>query len=109
MDVSIFRKKMGIEKQIDDFLDQVSESGLIYQQGIEAYLHGDLVEFQRKLDQISEAEHKGDSLRRAIEEFLYIRTLIPFEKLTHDRSLVVPGYEKFPPPDIERFYRRDCV
>ena len=30
MALSILKRKLGIEKQIDDFLDQVSESGLLY-------------------------------------------------------------------------------
>lgn len=33
--------------------------------------------FENKLQQITETEHLGDSLRRALEERLYIQTLIP--------------------------------
>jgi len=36
MGISILKRKVGIEKQMDDFLDQVSESGLLFKQGIEA-------------------------------------------------------------------------
>ncbi len=77
MSPSIHRRKLGIEKQIDDFLDQVSEAGLLLRQGVNAYLHDDVKAFQQKLDSIKEAEHRGDSLRRSLEELLYTKTLIP--------------------------------
>ena len=77
MGVSILKKKLGIEKQIDDFLDQVSESGLLFKSGVEAYLRGNLDAFEKKLESIAETEHKGDALRRSLEEQLYLRTLIP--------------------------------
>lgn len=77
MGVSILKKKLGIEKQIDDFLDQVSESGLLFKSGVEAYLRGNLDAFEKKLESITETEHQGDALRRSLEEQLYLRTLIP--------------------------------
>jgi predicted phosphate transport protein (TIGR00153 family) len=77
MGVSILKKKLGIEKQIDDFLDQVSESGLLFKSGVEAYLRGNLDAFEKKMESITETEHKGDALRRSLEEQLYLRTLIP--------------------------------
>jgi len=40
MEFRILKKKIGIEKQIDDFLDKVSESGLLFKEGAEAYLKG---------------------------------------------------------------------
>jgi len=77
MGVSILKRKIGIEKQMDDFLDQVSESGLLFKQGIDSYLKGNQDAFERKIKQISDTEHKGDELRRLLEEQLYTRTLIP--------------------------------
>ena len=44
MALSILRKKIGIEKQIDDFLDQISESGLQFEKGMDAYLKGNIQE-----------------------------------------------------------------
>ena len=73
----ILRKKVGIEKQVDDFLDQISEAGLLFKAGIEAYLKGNLDGFENKLESIVETEHKGDALRRSLEKQLYLRTLIP--------------------------------
>ena len=74
---SVLRKKIGIEKQIDDFLDQISEAGLLFKSGVDLYLRGQTDAFQDKIESISETEHKGDILRRYIEEQLYLRTLIP--------------------------------
>lgn len=70
-------RKIGIEGQIDEFLDLVSESGLIFKMAIAAYLKGDIEAFLKKIEQITTAEHKGDSLTRTLEERLYIQTLIP--------------------------------
>ena len=74
MGISILKRKIGIENQMDDFLDQVSESGLLFKQGIEAYLKGNKEVFEEKLEQIADTEHKGDALRRSLEEQLYTRT-----------------------------------
>ncbi len=77
MSPSILKSKMGIEKQIDDFLDLVSEAGLMLKQGVAAYLRENHEGFQQKIKSISEAEHNGDLLRRTLEELLYKKTLIP--------------------------------
>ena len=77
MSGSILKKKIGIENQVDEFLDLVSESGLIFQAAIAAYLKRDTDAFLKKIEQISKAEHRGDSLTRTLEERLYLQTLIP--------------------------------
>ena len=77
MGISILKRKIGIEKQMDDFLDQVSESSLLFKQGVESYLKGDRDGFEKKLEQISDTEHTGDALRRSLKEQLYTKTLIP--------------------------------
>jgi predicted phosphate transport protein (TIGR00153 family) len=73
----VFKRKIGIEKEIDSFLNLVSESGLIFIQGITSFTNGKSTEFQRHLDQIVATEHSADCLRRSIEDLLYRRTLIP--------------------------------
>jgi len=74
---SILKKKMGIERQVDDFLDQISEAGLLFKTGVDIYLKGKKDAFLEKTDEIAEVEHRGDALRRSIEEQLYLKTLIP--------------------------------
>jgi len=77
MALGILKRNLGIEKQIDDFLDQVSESGLLFRQGVDNYLADNMEAFENKLQQITETEHQGDSLRRDLEVTLYTQTLIP--------------------------------
>ena len=77
MEFRILKRRFGIGKQIDDFLDKVSESGLLFKHGIDYYLKGNIEEFEKKIESITETEHQGDSLRRALEEQLYQQTLIP--------------------------------
>ena len=77
MEFNILRKKLIIGKQIDDFLDKVSESGLMFKQGMDAYLKANKESFSRKIEEITDTEHQGDALRRSVEEQLYVKTLIP--------------------------------
>lgn len=75
--VSIFKSRTGIEKEIDNFLDLASESGLIFIQGVNAYLLNQLDNFNEHLEHVVETEKEADSLRRSIEDLLYRKTLIP--------------------------------
>ena len=77
MEFRILKRRLDIEKQIDDFLDQVSESGLLFKHGIDDYLKGNMSAVEEKMAHIYDTEHRGDALRRLIEEQLYIQTLIP--------------------------------
>jgi predicted phosphate transport protein (TIGR00153 family) len=74
---SILKKKMGLEKEIDEFLDQVSEAGLLCKNGMDSYLKGNMDAFIQAMTSIRNTEHRGDSLRRSIEHDLYKKTLIP--------------------------------
>lgn len=66
-----------IEMQIDDFLNIISESGILFKKGFENYLHHEKKEFEERLLAVSENERKADELRLNIEKQLYIHTLIP--------------------------------
>ena len=77
MEFRILKKRLYIGRQFDDFLDKVSEAGLLFKTGIEAYLSGNIESFEKKVEDIIETEHAGDALRRKLEETLYIQTLIP--------------------------------
>lgn len=77
MEFRILKRRLDIGKQIDDFLDQVSESGLLFKNGINDYLNGNVNSFNEKMVQVTDFEHAGDALRRSIEEQLYLKTLIP--------------------------------
>lgn len=75
--VSIFKNRTGIEKEIDSFLNLASESGLIFIQGIDAYLINKIDTFGEHLSHIVETEKQADLLRHSIEDLLYRKTLIP--------------------------------
>lgn len=77
MELDIFKRKPGIETQIDEFLNRISEAGLIFKGAIVDYLKGDLETFEHKRDRLHEAERQGDVLRRELERMLYTKTLIP--------------------------------
>jgi len=64
MEFNILRKKLFIGKQIDDFLDKVSESGLLFKQGMDAYFKANKESFKRKIEEVTDTEHQGDTLRR---------------------------------------------
>lgn len=75
--ISIFKNRTGIEKEIDNFLDLASESGLIFVQGMNAYLVDKTDNFEHHLNHMVETEKEADTLRRSIEDLLYRKTLIP--------------------------------
>lgn len=77
MEFNFLKKRFGIGRKIDDFLDKVSEAGMLFQHGVDAYLNGNRPSFGKKIDDIASVEHVGDALRRDLEEQLYTQTLIP--------------------------------
>ena len=74
----LFRRTKALEQQIDDFLDKLSESALLFRRAIQIYLaEGASKEFEDKLYQVNALESRADHLRRAVEAQLYTQTLIP--------------------------------
>ena len=78
MRVSLFGKTKALESQIDEFLDTVSEGGMVFEQGYAAYVANGVDEqVEQKLHQIRELKTRGDELRRTIERWLYTEMLLP--------------------------------
>ena len=74
----LFSGTRSLENQIDEFLDKVSEAGMVFGRAMRVYLdQGPSDEFNSFLDQAADIERRGDELRRTIEAELYVRTLIP--------------------------------
>ena len=73
----LFRPTKQLESQIDDYLDSVSQGGIVFKQGVKEYLEKNTENFIERITAINELEHKADDLRRAIENRLYTQTLIP--------------------------------
>ena len=75
---ALFRGTRQLESQIDEFLDRISEAGIIFQGAIKLYMDcGSCREFEASAEQVSKLEDRGDELRRTIETQLYEQTLIP--------------------------------
>jgi len=73
----LFGKTRVLESAIDEFLDSVSEGGLVFDRVVAGYLSDKLDRVQEKLDQLTNLESRGDQLRRSIETTLYAEMLIP--------------------------------
>jgi predicted phosphate transport protein (TIGR00153 family) len=76
--LTLFRRTKALEAQIDDFLDKLSQSALVFRRAVDIYLaDGMTKEFEEKLSQVNELESQADKLRRDVETQLYAQTLIP--------------------------------
>ena len=76
--VTLFRRTRTLEKEIDDFLDKLSETALVFKHAVQLYLaKGATDEFEERLGYANELESGADDLRRSIETQLYAHTLIP--------------------------------
>ncbi|MEA3486828.1 MAG: DUF47 family protein [Thermodesulfobacteriota bacterium] len=64
-------------QQFGNFLDNVSEAGVLFREATDNYFEGDLEAFEKKRDKMSDIEHQGDALRRSLEYLLYTKTLVP--------------------------------
>lgn len=77
-DLGLFRRTKGLENEIDDFLNKISEGALAFRIGIQIYVaEGRTPAFEEKLDHVNRLEGIADHLRRSIETKLYSQTLIP--------------------------------
>ncbi|MFQ6017459.1 MAG: DUF47 domain-containing protein [Kiloniellaceae bacterium] len=76
--MTLFRRTRELEHEIDDFLDKLSQSGLLFRRAVEIYLaEGASAEFEDKLSRVNTLESEADGLRRSVEQRLYEHTLIP--------------------------------
>ena len=73
----LFKKTKKLELKMDEFLDTISASGIIFQEGVKQYLNKKLEQFEKHVTEIRELESRADRLRHAIEQQLYTETLIP--------------------------------
>lgn len=74
---SPFAATHALQGHIHEFLDKISEGGLICQRGLAACLRPDQAVAEEKLTQLSALEKRCDALRRLIETTLYTEMLIP--------------------------------
>ncbi|MDZ7672000.1 MAG: DUF47 family protein [Halanaerobiales bacterium] len=77
MKKSIFNKSKELEKDINEYLDNVEEALLIFKRDINRYFDGHYDLFEESLDDILEIENKADKLLKDIKYKLYTYMLIP--------------------------------
>jgi len=74
----LFGKTRAVETAIDEFLDSVSEAGILFGKTVTEYVRrGTNEDCMRHQQRVSEIEKKCDNLRRAIETVLLTQMLIP--------------------------------
>jgi predicted phosphate transport protein (TIGR00153 family) len=73
----LFKSSLEIAAQIDDYLDFISQSMVVFSQGLDSYLTAKETEFKEQLAQIAKLESSADARRRNVENHLYQHSLIP--------------------------------
>ena len=75
---SLFGQTKQLEREIDQFVDILSEVGLIFKSIVPSYLtNGSTGKFDEMVEQVSEMESKADKITKEVERTLYEETLIP--------------------------------
>ena len=75
---SLFGDTKKLEGEIDDFVDILSEVGLIFKSIVPTYLNYSANEkFEEMVDRVKEMESKADKITKEVEHTLYEETLIP--------------------------------
>ena len=75
---SIFGQTKQLEREIDQFVDILSEVGLVFKTIIPLYLtNGATDKFDEMVEQVREMESKADKITKEVERTLYEETLIP--------------------------------
>ncbi len=72
-----FGSQSRIQRELDDYLDNLNAIALELRKAIGAYLDHDMAEFSRLFALINELEHRLDRLRRSIETDIYGQRLLP--------------------------------
>jgi len=78
MRLSLFGKTKALEGQIDEFLDQVSEGGMVFEQGAASYIENGVdAHCEAKLEQIRALKARGSELCQTVDRSLYTEMLLP--------------------------------
>ena len=75
---SLFGQTKQLEREIDQFVDILSEVGLVFKSIVSLYLNnGNTDKFDEMVKQVSGMESKADKITKEVERALYEETLIP--------------------------------
>ena len=114
-----FGRTRAIEREIEEFLDSISEASLMFLRAIRIYLtEGVSEQYRDALNDVEVIETRADGLRRSIEAQLYEHTLIPDFRgdvlsLLEDLDWIISIFQancyrfSIERPDIPEEYRRD--
>ncbi|MDY6915366.1 MAG: DUF47 family protein [Candidatus Cloacimonadota bacterium] len=70
-------KNIAMEADVENYLNRISDSSLIFVEGIKAYLSNKRVKFEEYYQEIRKVESQADEIRRDIKQKLYTYMLIP--------------------------------
>ncbi len=73
----LFKSTNIIIAKIDEYLNAISEGGIVFKQAVVHFLSSETETFDEDLTTIRGLENKADALRREIESQLYRHSLIP--------------------------------
>jgi len=75
---SLFGQTKQLEREIDQFVDILSEVGLVFKSIVSLYLNnGNTDKFDEMVKQVSGMESKADKITKEVERALYEESLIP--------------------------------
>jgi len=75
---SLFSDTKKLEREIDGFVDILSEVGLVFKSIVPTYLnHSANGKFDEMVEKVKEMESKADKITKEVEHTLYEETLIP--------------------------------
>jgi hypothetical protein len=118
---ALFGRTRALERQIEEFLDSVSEAGLLFLRALKIYMtDGVSEEFAETLRDVAETESRADELRRSVEAQLYEQTLIPdlradvlslLEHMDRLTGIFQNNCYRFSieKPDIPEHFKRDFI
>ena len=118
---SLFGQTKQLEREIDQFVDILSEVGLVFKSIVSLYLNnGNSDKFDGMVEQVRGMESKADKITKEVERTLYEETLIPDARsdvlrlLEHMDELIgmYPGncyHFSIQKPDFPKEFHRDLI
>jgi hypothetical protein len=74
---SFFKKSVELNLKIENFLEIISDTSLLFDQVVNDYLDNNFDKYEKKIKKIISLESEADTLEREIKIMLYKYTLVP--------------------------------
>lgn len=75
--MDFFGKSRELEGEVEDYLETIQKSGLVFYEAIREYMTDESELFEKRVVEIKKIEQEADRLRRNIKHKLYSHMLIP--------------------------------